>query len=156
MKNSHLSNIDFEEVPVWFPVCINKDCPRKDECLRYQATSALPAGHKTLFCIAPSQWESDGCPHFEEIRTVRMARGFSKLFDQVLQKHAAKLREDITSVLHGTRIYYECRDGKRLITPEEQEDMRQLVKRRGYTWEVPFDAYEEHILYPETLSAKVF
>lgn len=145
-----------QDVPAWFPVCINKECPRCGECLRYRCAQVLSPENETVFCVSPSQWESDGCRHFVDGQPIRMARGFTKLFDQVLTKHAASLRLDLTALLHGVRIYYEYKRGKRLLTPDEQAEIRRIVRHYGYEWEVSFDGYVDCLRFPETLSAKVF
>lgn len=145
-----------EDVPVWFPVCINKECPRCGECLRYRCAQVLSPENETLFCVSPSQWESDDCRHFVGCEPVRMARGFMKLFDRVLTKHSTSLRLDLTALLHGPRIYYEYKRGERLLTPAEQEEMQRIVKHYGYDWEVPFAEFAECLCFPEILSAKVF
>lgn len=40
-------------------------------------------------------------------------------------------------------MYYEYKDGKRALNPEQQQWIRDFVKSQGYDWEVKFDKFFE-------------
>ena len=83
-----LSDIfDFSDVPSWYVLCTNSQCPLRDDCLRFVAG------------------------------------------------------------VHGAKLYYEYMRGERLLSPNQQQWIRNYVKSRGYDWEVEFDKYYEGYVF---------
>ena len=62
----------------------------------------------------------------------------------VQQAHAVK---DSIVATFGMNMYYRMRRGERLITPTEQEEIYQLLEKKGINTRPEFDAYEEGYLW---------
>lgn len=134
---------DFSTVPAWYVLCTNGECPLRQECLRFLAGSCAPEGLESALCVMPKALKGDRCRWFDRRQVVVMAIGFSHLYDPVLKQDYTAMRKSITRYLHGSKMYYEYKRGDRLLTPEQQQWIRQLVKSYGYDWEVPFDGFME-------------
>lgn len=137
-------NLDFREIPFDWVVCYVSECPRKQECMRYQVCQRMPKGGMTVSsCVLPLVLQQERCPHFHPILKVRAAVGFSRIFDEVKARHHAPMRSELAAYLGGGGTYYRYRSGKRLLMPEQQEWISQLFRRYGYTDEVVFDGYRD-------------
>lgn len=132
---------DFSEVPSWYVLCFNSDCPRHEDCLRYLAGVNVPESMDTAKCVLPHKGRDGQCQWFDKTAVVTMASGFSHLYDKVLKADYTSMRKTITAYLHGTKQYYQYMRGERPLTPEQQDGIRKIVSSYGYDWEVPFDRF---------------
>lgn len=152
-NNNHF---DFANVPEWYVVCTNNNCPLREGCMRFLAGSNMPERMEAARCVMPWALKDGKCRWLDTIKVVRCAAGFSHLFDQVMKKDYTTLREKITKYLRGPKAYYEYKRGERLLTPEQQQRIKELVKDMGYTWDVPFDGVVETYVYGEAPSSAQF
>jgi hypothetical protein len=72
-----------------------------------------------------------------------MARGFQNICSQ-LKKHDApqEFRETLTAYFGNVGNYYRYRKGTNLLSPEQQQFIRDLLHRLGYD-HLDFDEYVE-------------
>ncbi len=145
VMNEQNHEIDFSTVPDWYVLCTLQNCPLCNQCLRHLAASQAPATLQTAVCVMPKVLNDTQCRFFDPVRKVTVARGFTHLFDKVLKNDFTAMRESLTYYLHGSKLFYEYKRGDRPLMPEQQEWIRQLVKKFGYDWDVPFDRFEEAI-----------
>lgn len=145
MDNKELK---WKNVPSDWALCFNQNCPMHERCLRWLAAQLAPEELTICRCVMPQALKKGQCPHFATAEKVRMARGFMHLYDKVLKDDYTSLRKTLTSMLSGKRYYYEYRRGDRLLSPENQEKIRQLFASRGYADSVRFDDYEEEFVFP--------
>lgn len=138
---------DYSQVPSWYAICTNDNCPLKQECMRYLAGSHAPESVETALCVMPHMAKDGHCRLFDQKNVVVMAAGFTTLYDQVLQKDYTFMRKAITNYLHGVKMYYEYKDGRRALNPEQQQWIRDYVKERGYDFEVKFDRFFEAYVF---------
>ena len=138
---------DFSKVPSWYTLCTNNSCPLKGECLRHLTAQNAPDDLEMAKCVMPKALRNGECQWFDKITIGTWAAGFSHLFDKVMKKDYTVMRKNLTSYLHGPRIYYEYKRGERALSPEEQQTIRDYVKSMGYDWEVEFDRYFEQYVF---------
>lgn len=138
---------DIKAVPSWYPVCINGQCPRHQQCMRYQVGKRMPSSLYARLCVMPNAWQNGDCRFFEEIRLVRVARGFTTLYDRVLKHDFTPMRKELVAYFHGRRQYYWYLRGERTLLPEQQEWLRQWLLGWKYDWDFPFDSYEDTYVY---------
>ena len=136
--------LNFENVPKWWAVCTNNDCALREKCLRRHA--ALVAGPKVTahLCIITHNHDDNSCPYFVENSTVRLARGFSTIFERVSYEHHRAMRRDIMEYLGSVTskgTYYRYLHGERLLSPEQQAWFSRLMQQYGYSPEITFDSY---------------
>ena len=130
---------NFSEVPSWYVLCHNSQCPLRDDCLRYLAGRYAPETMEIATCVMPKTLKGSTCRWFDHKTVVVYAAGFSHLYDRVMKMDYTSMRKAITRYLHGTKLYYEYMRGDRPLTPEQQQWIKDYVKSRNYDWEVEFD-----------------
>lgn len=144
---------DYSQVPSWYVICTNETCPLKEDCLRFLAGSNVPNSTEIALCVMPKTMKDGHCRLYDRKTIVLMAEGFTTLYDKVMKKDFTRMRKAITHYLHGAKMYYEYKDGRRALTPEQQDWIRNFVKDQGYEWEVKFDHFYESYVFHHHLAA---
>ena len=139
-------DFDFKQVPYGWAMCYVEACPRKDECLRYQVYLSLP-GRMVNKCVMPGVLRQPSCPHFRPIRKMRAAIGFTNIFNEVKAKDIAEMRKELAAFLGSTTTFYRYRKGEILLNPRQQQWIRDMFRRYGYTEEVVFDGSKEVYIF---------
>ena len=141
-------NFSWKDVPSGWALCFNQSCPLHEHCLRYQAGVLAPPDLTVTRCVTPRVLTGERCKVYASMEPVKMARGFSTIYQNVLKRDYTSLRKFMTSLLSGKRYYYEYTRGERSLSPEQQSDIRQLFGSFGYKDSVHFDSYEETLHFP--------
>lgn len=136
-------DFDFKQVPYGWAMCYVEACSRKDECLRYQVYLNSPKGRTMNKCVMPNALLKKTCPHFHPIRKMRIAIGFRYIFEKVLARDIAAMRSEMASFLGSHTTFYRYRNGEYKLNPRQQEWIKKLFHRYGYTDEVTFDKYQD-------------
>lgn len=136
--------IDFKEIPEWWAVCQNDACKMEDTCLRHLAYKSLPTEVTKWPCVLPNAMKDGVCMYYQKPERVRMARGFGNLYDLVRDRHTRHLvRLQLTEYLGSKGTYYRYQHGERLLTPEQQAWIQELVKTYSNGIEMDFGSYIE-------------
>ena len=138
----------FQDIPSWFAVCTNEQCPLKTQCLRKKAGDVVMLHEQKAICVLPNQLVNGHCDWYTEPRTHQLKVGFTHLFDKILEKDATPIRQAIIDIFHGKRQYYWYLRGEKPLMPEQAEAITQIVRRRGSSWEIPFDGERETYVFP--------
>ena len=138
---------DFSDVPSWYVLCTNNQCPLRNDCLRFMAGLHALENMEIATSVMPKTLKEGKCRWYDKKTVVVYAAGFSRLYDRVMKMDYTSMRKAITSYLHGTRLYYEYKRGERPLSPEQQQWIRDYVKNCGYNWKVEFDSYYEGYAY---------
>lgn len=142
-------DFDFSQIPHHWALCYVSECPRKQECMRYQACLQLPKGTIRRPCILPSVLQRKQCPQFHPIQKIRVALGFRYIFNRVLAKDIAEMRSEMAAFLGSHTTYYRYRNGEYQLTPRQQDWICQLFRRYGYTHDIVFDDYKDVYVYSD-------
>ena len=134
---------DFKGIPYGWAFCYISECSRKEECMRYQVCKIAPDDRTKNPCVLPTVMRAESCPHFHPVQVVRAAAGFRHIFAEVKEKHHASMRAKMASYLGSGGTFYRYRNGEKLLMPEQQEWIKKLFLRYGYTEEVVFDSYKD-------------
>ena len=141
-------NFSWKDVPSGWALCFNQSCPLHEHCLRFQAGVLAPPDLTVTRCVTPRALTGERCKVFTSMEPTKMARGFSTIYQKVLKRDYTSLRKFMTNLLSGKRYYYEYKRGERLLSPEQQSDIRELFASFGYKDSVQFDSYEETLHFP--------
>lgn len=134
--------INFKEIPSWWGICQNSDCPMAKECLRHQAFLCIPEEIKKWPCILPNALKNGNCPFFHQAMKVRMAKGFQSLVDSLNSRDLRHdFRTQLTDYLGSKGAYYRHKDGERMLNPKQQKWIQDFLISHGYKKEVVFDEY---------------
>ena len=136
--------LDFEKVPYQYAMCLNRQCPQAETCLRQLAEQCVPADLQHWVIISPKLLATvkGDCPHYRPSAKVRYAKGFIKALENRPYK---QLQAAISTLMgyFGRRTYYRSRKGERLLTPSEQQHVVNIFTKYGAATPIEFDAYEE-------------
>ena len=133
----------WSDVPADWALCFNNDCPMAEHCLRRRAAGLAPRELTVAQALADGQ-----CRYYASTEPVRYARGFKHIYDMVRKADYTSMRVTITGALSGCRLYYDYMNGRRALSPEQQEMIRGVFRSYGYDEDVQFDAYEYDFRYP--------
>ena len=136
-------------VPPLFARCFMADCPLADSCARHLAGLYLPEDTCMGIAVFPNARQGDSCKAYKPTRTIRGAYGFTALFDNVKERDGAPLRRAIKKLLGGNGTYDRYHHGPQLLTPQQQEAIMALFRKRGYTEPLHFDVYRDVVDFSE-------
>ena len=142
-------DFDFKQIPHHWPLCYVSECPRKQECMRYQACLHAPKGTLRRPCILPTVLQRKQCPQFHPIQKIRVALGFRYIFNKVLAKDIAEMRSQMSAFLGSRATFYRYRNGEQPLYPRQQQWIAQLFHRYGYTHDIVFDDYKDMYVYSD-------
>ena len=134
----------FSNMPEHYLLCYHTECERASTCLHWLAGQHGNTADVIVQTVNPKLNGGPACRYHKPLTTVRMAYGMKHSFDHVLAVHIASLRKAITSHF-GNGSYYLRRNGRRPITPEEQEFVRSLFRKYGYPDDALFDRYADEV-----------
>ena len=138
-----IKNIEYDEskvAPAW-RYCFCSECERHDDCLRYHTAQHIPDDKAWGYAIFPTACRNGECNYFKEIRVVTVAYGFDAMFSEVKNKDVTRLRKKMCDLLGGRSTYYRYYSGEYKLLPEQQEAIKALFAKHGYTENVSFDHY---------------
>ena len=141
------NELTWEEVPEGWALCFNQACAMRERCLRWQAGLLAPENLTVGRCVTPRALKDGQCQCFATMEKVRIAYGFSTVYDEVRKSDYTPMRKELTFMLSGKRYYYEYMRGERPLSPAQQESIREFFAKWGYADSVKFDRYEEHFVF---------
>ena len=146
MRNNELlkAAISGSEIPKNWLYCFNSQCHQREYCVRYISGTVLQNERTWGQAVFPAGNYNQSCPHFKQLRLIRTAWGFGKLFDEVKVKDAPRIRKLMKSMLGGNGSYYRFMHGERRLTPEQQAHVKSLFAQFGYK-NADFDFFREEI-----------
>lgn len=136
--------IDSSQMPYNYEMCLNKECPKAETCLRQLVTRNAPKDIRYWKVISPdylAKLEGD-CEDYRSSTKVRFAKGCIQLLEGLPYK---QMRVVIPQLINSfsERTYYRIRNGERLLSPAEQGRVMNILKRCGVSMPQVFDAYVE-------------
>lgn len=140
-----MKEIDPNEIPKHYLYCHHQTCPRRENCLRYQATLAMPQDLlPTYTTVNPFYMagHEDTCKHHQPFSTLRFASGIDHLLDNIPHKAAVAIRKDIYALM-GRSMYYRIRNKERMLHPVEQNQIAAIFKKHRITTMPEFDSYTD-------------
>lgn len=136
--------IDFSEVPNSYSICLNRECPKADTCLRQIIEQHIPAEVERWIVISPKLLANmqGACPYYRSSKKVRYAQGFIKMLENLPHN---QMRTVISQLMgcFGRRTFYRVRKGERLLSPDEQRKVLNICKNCGASPVQEFDKYIE-------------
>ena len=130
-------------IPSHYPVCVHGDCPSAHRCLRRNAYLALTQTQECIQVVNPERCiQGEGWRYFRTNTPVIYAKGFLNFQKKMTQEQYQKLL-DILQSKFGRNPYFERRNGKTLLTPDEQVVILETLRQVGIKDEYRFDSYIE-------------
>lgn len=137
-------NLKGIQLPSTWTYCFNEHCPHHQDCIRYITGKYVDDATDRGSCVFPNACRNGRtCRFFKQARVVTFAWGFDKLFYNVRQRDSALLRTLMKSFLGSHSAYYRYADGRHKLTPEQQNGIIDIFRKRGYNEDLVFDHYVE-------------
>ena len=131
---------DFDKIPERWPLCPKSDCEMAETCLRHQVYLQVPKKYKKWTCVLANAIIDGKCSYYQKAEKVTMAQGIAAIYQNVQSREArSKIRYSLTAFLGSKGTYYRYKDGERLINPQLQQDIIDIVHQYAPDVEVGFD-----------------
>ena len=139
-----MKEFDYTSVPPTFLHCIHTQCSRADNCLRHNLMQHVIPDRAAIRIVNPTTIpeNTENCPQFFPDRKMQFALGITHLLDNIPYSKAKNIRSGIYNYLQRNS-YYRTLHKERLITPDEQNFIRQLFLEYEIKEEPQFDRYVE-------------
>lgn len=136
--------LDFSEVPYQYPMCLNRQCPKANTCLRQLAEQSMPEKVEYWSIVSPKRLNSikEDCPYYRSCIKARYAKGFIGILESLPHKQMGSVITQLMSFF-SRRTYYRVRKGERLLSPDEQQQVLNILKHCGVSQPPKFDEYIE-------------
>ncbi len=134
-----------EKATKGYTVCFAAQCPLKEHCLHHLVGQQMPDTQSSYHCVNP-HYQGVGsaqCPLFRNSEKVQFAKGMMHIFNADMPCRVEPYVRNHLIASHCRTYYFEYRNGKRLIPPTIQEEVRNLFREAGWNEEVSFDSYIE-------------
>ena len=137
-----MNDIDYNQVPHNFALCLHAECPMADTCLHRMVWSAVPDSEEHLTVLNPScTVPGVGCRYYRSAQKEVYARGFRGMQAQMLPAQYAQFSGKLMHCF-SRNSYFERRRGDRLCSPKEIAHIREVLAEIGLP-ALEFDDYEE-------------
>ena len=139
---------DFSQIPPSWRFCYNEKCPMHEHCLRFQTALEVTEEWGTCgWAVLPSTLKNGECIFYRKDEKVTLATGFVVKDNPRVTNMFIEMRDKISGYLGGNGTYYLYRNGKKWLSPEQQEGIRRIFREAGYTEEVVFGKTKEDYDY---------
>ena len=134
-------NFDYKEVPKGYTHCLDVQCPRVEECLRFLVTQHIDSETTSFQIVNPAYVaEQKECPYFQPDSFTHFALGITHLFDNLPHAKAIKIRKIIYDYF-GRNTFYRILNKQYQIRPKEQEFIQETFMKEGIEEPPAFDKY---------------
>ena len=135
------NNFNYKEVPGNYTHCLNEQCPRSTECLRFKVAQHVNAKTASFLVVNPKYIANQKeCALFHPDQVIRHAVGITHLFNDLPYSKARRIRKQLKEHF-GHNYYYRIYRHERYISPEEQNYIQGLFTKEGILEEPVFDEY---------------
>ena len=138
----------FREKTHNYLVCFIESCPLKEQCLRWlvgQYADTMPFAQKSINPRNP-QIGGEQCVKFRPNTRVVKKQGMTHFYYDMPGRMEHNIRQEL--IWHfGRTQYCEMRNGKRLISPEDQEVIAAVCRSHGWDGPFVYDSEQEDWLW---------
>ncbi|MBR6032210.1 MAG: hypothetical protein IKP36_09665 [Bacteroidaceae bacterium] len=129
-------------------VCQSLDCPIRKHCLRSILKDYVPENTPvtTVVNLRNPKMQSADCPRYCPDEPLRMPIGLTHMYYDMPGHLERSIKNRLISIFSRKR-YYIYHGGRRPITPDIEETIRQTLLAFGWTAEPVFDGYVEEYLW---------
>ena len=135
------------ETPSINTYCLNKDCTKRMECLRF-ANSLEEATNTDIVSIVNPKYYPDyvnGCKNFAIIKKIEIAWGIKNLFTDLPYQKAKNIKREMIEYFNRTKYYKFFRE-EIPITQQEQVEIKQIFEKH-YVYSQPnYTRYTEKLI----------
>lgn len=129
-------------------LCFNDTCPLSARCLHWLVGCHADVCGHVVTVVNPRHpsIQEGACKHFREKLRVAMKTGMQHFYLDMTGRQERAIRNRLIEIFNR-RVYYAIRNGKRLITPEEQQTIANVCRENGWTGPLVFDSEQADYLW---------
>ena len=154
MKNSNNPSIQpepsslvteiFRKKAVNYLVCFNEQCECKEHCLRWLTGCQIEQHLESVISVNPRNPKHGGesCTLFRPDNRVAMKMGLTVFYENMTGRQETLIRKHLIRI-YNRRVYYEMRNGIRLITPADQQRIAAVCRQHGFNGPFIYDGERE-------------
>ena len=137
----------FREMATKTAVCQSQDCPIREHCLRRILNDYVPENNQVVSVVnlRNPKMQKEDCPRYCSDQPVRMPLGLKRMYYD-MPHHLERTIKNRLIYLTNRKLYYEYHNGRRPVTPDVEQLIRQTLLAAGWTQEPVFDDYVEEYL----------
>ena len=131
-----------------YGICLTQKCKLREHCLYYKLQDYMPKDLLFTTCTNLSHplMQTEKCPLYLSDKPVRMPLGLSDIYYDMPARIANPLKQHLIRYFNRKR-YYEYHFGRRPITPEHEQYIRQAAVNHGWQQPVEFKDYVEDYIW---------
>lgn len=131
------------EVPHRYALRELADCPCSETCLHQLTYRQKVETERFLLLVNPRLCSKNRrCSFYRDSPPVTYARGFTQMQKRMYPGQYDSFKTKLIAQF-GRNPYFERRNGTTLISPKEQDFIKQVVRQVGIEAEFAFDGYEQ-------------
>lgn len=129
-------------------VCFCDGCEHHARCLRWLVGLHADNDRVALMTVNPRSPEvmSGRCSLYRTCEKVVMKRGLMHFFEGMTSKQERQIRQ-LLIARFNRKVYYQIRNGRRLIAPDEQRDIEAVCRKCGWTGPFNYDGETEDFVW---------
>ena len=139
----------FQEKAKTYMCCFCDQCPRHNQCLRYEVGQYADPQQHVVTSINPRyQKAADGtCEYFRDNQPVLMPVGMQQRFYFDMPQHTMRQIKNRLIAALGRTVYYQYHGGRRPITPQVHDLIQTTCQQAGWTQPLRFDSETENFVW---------
>lgn len=136
------------EIATKATICQSQSCPIREHCLRCILKDYVPEHYPAVLAVhlGNPKMQTADCPQFCPDEPVRMPIGLKRMYFDMPRHLERTVKNRLISLLTRKR-YYQYHGGRRPVTSDVEQLIRQTLLAAGWTQEPVFDDYTEEYLY---------
>ena len=129
-------------------VCFHDGCERHAQCLRWMVGLYADDNEVAKFAVNPRcrEVQNGCCTMFRPCGKIVMKRGLTHFYDGMTGRQEHQIRQ-LLIARFNRKSYYQIRNGKRLIAPDEQHDIEDVCRKCGWTGPFVYDGETEDYVW---------
>ena len=137
----------FREIATKATICQSQHCPIGEHCLRHILKDFVPEHYPTVSAVhlGNPKMQTADCPQFRPDEPVRMPLGLKRMYYD-MPRHLERTIKSRLISLFSLKRYYQYHGGRRPVTPDVEQIIRQTLLASGWTQDPVFDDYTEEYL----------
>ena len=137
----------FREIATKATICQSQHCPIGEHCLRHILKDFVPEHYPTVSAVhlGNPKMQTADCPQFRPDEPVRMPLGLKRMYYD-MPRHLERTIKSRLISLFSLKRYYQYHGGRRPVTPDVEQLIRQTLLASGWTQAPVFDDYTEEYL----------
>jgi hypothetical protein len=130
-----------------YAVCHSQTCSLRTHCLRWLLRTYTPQSRRITTCVNLNHpaMQTDTCPMYRNDQPVRMPLGLKRMYYDMPHHLERTIKTHLIGIFSLKR-YYQYHGGRRPVTPDVEQVIRQTLLAAGWTQEPVFDDYTEEYL----------